>query len=271
MKKLIVLALLPLMAFAGPLDVLYTQRNATDTGNVTRMPAHPTVNAFILFDGSTLQPQYATFGTGISFDSGVLNVTGTAGPQGPAGPTGDAGPQGPTGATGSTGAQGPKGDTGNTGPQGATGATGSQGIQGATGATGATGPTGATGATGPAIVTSQASATRSLNASFQVSSTRAALVHYSVRITTNVSIGSNQDGDVILEIASDSGFTTNVQTIAIAQNGQTVTLALALNSVQSQTFVLAGYIPLGYYVRLRTVNNSGTPTYLYRSGQEALI
>lgn len=244
MKKLIVLALLPLMALAGPLDVLYTQRNATDTGNVTRMPAHPTVNAFILFDGATLQPQYATFGTGISFDSGVLNVTGTAGPQGPAGPTG---------ATGATGSQG------------------IQGIQGATGATGATGPTGATGATGPAIVTSQASATRSLNTAFQVSSTRAALVHYSVRITTNVSIGSNQDGDVILEIASDSGFTTNVQTIAIAQNGQTVTLALALNSVQSQTFVLAGYIPLGYYVRLRTVNNSGTPTYLYRAGQEALI
>lgn len=172
---------------------------------------------------------------------------------------------------------GPKGDTGDTGPAGPTGATGATGPQGPTGAAGAngtngaTGPTGATGATGPAIVTSQSSATRSLNSAFQVNPTRAALVYYSVRVTTTVSIGSNQDGDVVLEIASDSGFTTNVQTIAIGENGQTVTLAIALNSVQAQTMVVSGYVPAGYYVRIRTVNNTGTPTYLYRAGQEALI
>lgn len=114
----------------------------------------------------------------------------------------------------------------------------------------------------------QASATRTLNSAFQPHATRGTMAIYSVRITTTVSIGSNQDGDVILEIASDSGFTTNVQTLSIGENGQTVTLAVALNSVQAQTLVVSGYVPAGYYARLRTVNNTGTPVYLYRAGQE---
>lgn len=297
----IVLALISANCLAGPSDIIFSQRNSTDTGTLTRIPTHPATTGVMVFDASTIQPGYATLGTGITVDSGVLNITGVTGPTGPQGPTGATGPQGnigatgpagstgvtgpqgakgdtgnvgPAGATGSTGPQGVKGDTGNTGSTGAAGAQGIQGIQGPTGATGSTGPTGATGATGatgPAIVTSQASATRSLNSAFQISSTRAALVFYSVRITTTVSIGSNQDGDVILEIASDSGFTTNVQTVAIGENGQTISVALALNSVQAQTMVLSGYIPIGYYVRIRTVNNTGTPVYLYRSGQEALI
>lgn len=118
---------------------------------------------------------------------------------------------------------------------------------------------------------SQSSASRALNSTFQISSSRPAMVFYSVRITTTVSIGSNQDGDVILEIASDSGFTSNVQTLSVGENGQTVTLAIALNSIQSQTMVVSGFVPTGYYARLRTVNNTGTPTYLYRNGQEVLM
>lgn len=124
----------------------------------------------------------------------------------------------------------------------------------------------------PAIAArSQALASHALNSAFQVNASRDALVVYSVRITTTVSIGSNQDGDVILEIASDSGFTSNVQTLSIGENGQTVSLAIALNSVQAQTVVVSGYVPSGYYARLRTVNNTGTPTYVYRAGQEVLL
>lgn len=118
---------------------------------------------------------------------------------------------------------------------------------------------------------SQSSTSRTLNSAFQISSSRPAMVFYSVRITTTVSIGSNQDGDVILEIASDSGFTSNVQTLSVGENGQTVTLAIALNSIQAQTVVVSGFVPTGYYARLRTVNNTGTPTYLYRNGQEVLM
>ena len=117
----------------------------------------------------------------------------------------------------------------------------------------------------------QAAVTRALNMAFQASATRPVLGIYSVKIVTTVSIGNNQDGDVILEIASDSGFTSNVQTLAIGENGQTVTLAVALNSVQSQTMTLTGMIPAGYYARLRTVNVTGSPVFTYRAGQETTL
>lgn len=117
---------------------------------------------------------------------------------------------------------------------------------------------------------SQAAATRSLNAAFQISSTRDAWVSYSVQITVTASIAGGQNGDVILEIASDSGFTANVQTLAISGLGQTYTLAIALQGVQPQTGVVTGYIPAGYYARIRTVNVTGTPAFAYRAGQEVL-
>jgi hypothetical protein len=122
-----------------------------------------------------------------------------------------------------------------------------------------------------ASVPSQAAATRSLNTIFQVSSSRGAWASYSVQLTVSASITGGQNGDVVLEIASDAGFTASVQTVAIAGLGQTYTLAIALAGVQPQTGVVAGYIPAGYYVRLRTVNNTGTPTFSYRAGQETLM
>lgn len=117
----------------------------------------------------------------------------------------------------------------------------------------------------------QSAASRSLNTAFQISSTRAAYVSYSVKLTVTASITGGQDGDVFLEIASDSGFTANVQTIAVAGLGQTYTLAVALQGVQPQTGCVFGFVPAGYYVRLRTVNNTGTPTYSVRAGQEVLV
>lgn len=117
---------------------------------------------------------------------------------------------------------------------------------------------------------SQAAATRSLNTAFQISATRDAWVSYSVQITVTASIAGGQNGDVVLEIASDSGFTANVQTLAINGLGQTYTLAIALQGVQPQTGVVTGYVPAGYYARLRTVNNTGTPAFSYRAGQEVL-
>lgn len=118
---------------------------------------------------------------------------------------------------------------------------------------------------------SQSAQTRSLNTAFQISTTRATLVVYSVKITVTASITGGQDGDVILEVASDSGFTTNVQTLSIVGSGQTYSLAVAIQGVQPQTSVVSGYVPIGYYTRLRTVNNTGTPTFTYRAGQEILM
>lgn len=117
---------------------------------------------------------------------------------------------------------------------------------------------------------SQASAARALNTAFQISATRDAWVSYSVQITVTASIAGGQNGDVILEIASDSGFTTGVQTLAINGLGQTYSVAIALQGVQPQTGVVTGYVPAGYYARLRTVSNTGAPSFSYRAGQEVL-
>lgn len=118
---------------------------------------------------------------------------------------------------------------------------------------------------------SQASATRTLNSAFQVSTTRPSLVTYSGSITTTANIASGQDGSIILEIASDSGFTANVQTISSCRNSQVYTLAVAIQGVQQIVTPLHGWIPAGYYVRLRTVSTTGSPTFSFVSGQEVLF
>lgn len=117
---------------------------------------------------------------------------------------------------------------------------------------------------------SQASATRSLNTVFQVSATRDAQVQYAVQTTITASIAGGQDGDVFLDIASDSGFTANVQSLDVAPCSQTYTLAIALQGVQKCAAQVRGYVPAGYYARIRTVNNTGTPAFSYRLGQETL-
>lgn len=122
----------------------------------------------------------------------------------------------------------------------------------------------------PAAI-SQSSASRSLNSGFQISATRNSLVSYSVDIATTLSLTTGQTGTVFLEIASDSGFTTNLQEIGRTVNGNTGTLTLGLNLTQNVTATLGGLVPAGYYCRLRTQNTVGTPTFNYRSGQEILF
>lgn len=117
---------------------------------------------------------------------------------------------------------------------------------------------------------SQAAATRSLNTIFQISATRDAQVQYAVQCTVTASIGGGQDGDVFLDIASDSAFTTNVQSVDVAPCSQTYTLAVAIQGVQKGPANVRGYVPAGYYARIRTVNNTGTPAFAYRLGQEVL-
>lgn len=111
---------------------------------------------------------------------------------------------------------------------------------------------------------------RSLDSCFQISSTRAAFVNYSVDIAATLSLISGQTGTVFLETYSDSGCTTGTQEITRFVNGNTGTLSLGLNITQNVTGTLTGYVPAGKYVKIRTANTSGTPTFNYRSGQEVL-
>ncbi len=118
---------------------------------------------------------------------------------------------------------------------------------------------------------SQSSASRSLNSGFQISTTRDSLVNYSVDISCSLTLVTGQSGTVFLEIASDSGFTTNLQELGRFTNANTGTLAVGLALTQSVTGTVSGYVPPAYYCRLRSSNNTGTPTFNYRSGQEVLL
>jgi len=304
------LALLPALAMAAGNDLFINQRNLADTATQTRLVAKPSTDGLFGFNVATQLPVFFTLGPNLVLSNGVLNAPLTVGPKGDTGAAGANGQPGPAGANGRDGTNGSNGvspalsigsvSSGSTssatltgtqsapvlnlvlqkGDTGATGAAstvpgpagqdstvpGPQGIQGPPGATGATGPAGS-----PAPTPSQSAATRSLNTIYRVSTTRPAWVTYSVQLTVTATIAGGQNGDVVLEIASDAAFTNAVQTLSISGLGQVYSLAVAIQGVQPQTGVVSGFIPAGYYARLRTVNNTGTPTYLFRAGQETIM
>ena len=86
---------------------------------------------------------------------------------------------------------------------------------------------------------------------------------------------TDQSGDVVLEIASNVGFTLNVQTIAQNGLGQDYTITgiflTSFTGVIQYRFQLSGLVPAGYYVRLRTVSNIGSPSFTYLAGQEVVL
>lgn len=118
---------------------------------------------------------------------------------------------------------------------------------------------------------SQASASRSLNVAFQVSAIRDANVRYSVDISTSLTLAGGQSGTAYLEISPVSDFSSGTQEIARFVNGNTGAVVVGVSITQNVTSALNGYVPAGYYVRIRTQNNSGTPTFNFRSGQEVLL
>ena len=117
---------------------------------------------------------------------------------------------------------------------------------------------------------SQSSATRSLNTIYQISSSNWSIVHYSIDISCSLSLTGGTTGTVYLEISPTSGFST-VQNVGSFTNSNTGTLTIGLNTVQISTANLGTVVPAGYYVRLRTSNSLGTPTFTYQSGQEVLL
>lgn len=110
--------------------------------------------------------------------------------------------------------------------------------------------------------------TRTLNSAFQVSTTQDASVSYAVNIAATLSLVTGQTGTVILEYADDSGFTINVVTVQSSINGNSGALTIGLNLGQSVTASLSGMVPANKYVRLRTVNTVGTPSFTFATAQE---
>lgn len=101
-----------------------------------------------------------------------------------------------------------------------------------------------------------------------LSSTRVTNVMYSVNVVTTASIGGASAGEVLLEVSPTNTSTSTWTVLNRIKNSQTISLAIALNSVQDLTFTMIGNVPAGYYVRVRSNNISGTPTYSFITGEE---
>lgn len=107
---------------------------------------------------------------------------------------------------------------------------------------------------------------------FQISASRDAMINYSVSIATATTLAGSTSGTVVLEIAAtNSSNAGDWAEVARSTNGQSVSLAIAITLNQTTASSLSCILPAGYYARLRSINNSGTPSYTFNSGQEVLI
>lgn len=109
--------------------------------------------------------------------------------------------------------------------------------------------------------------TRTLNAAFQISATRDCMVSYSVDITVAALLIGGTSGRVFLEYANETGFTTGVTVVGSCGNST----GGVLNVTNLGTANLTGLIPAGKFVRLRTANVTGTPTYAFQAAQEVIL
>lgn len=112
---------------------------------------------------------------------------------------------------------------------------------------------------------------RTLNTAFRIHTSRDTFVYYSVDIACTLSLTSGQQGTAYVEIADDEAFTSNVQELSRFVNGNTGTLTIGLSLVQNCTAHLSGMVPAGQWVKIRTQNNTGTPSFTWRAGQECII
>lgn len=107
---------------------------------------------------------------------------------------------------------------------------------------------------------------------WQVSAARPAIVHYSIMVQTTATIVGGQRGDVVVEIAPTNS-TTPSDWVVVAGliNGQALSLALTLQSIQPIGADLLAFVPAGYYIRIRQISTTGAPTFSYMYGQEMPI
>ncbi len=287
LKKLLLgLVLVPALVFGQANQVAVDQRNSTNTGWNLRLLTNPVTDGLMLYNTSTVLPQWVTLGTGLVRNGNVLEVTGVTGPQGPEGPQGPqgvAGPQGiqgPQGDVGETGAQGPQGAAGPQGTQGPTGpqgvqgepgATGSQGptgatgLQGDTGPQGPAGPTGATGATGPqgpAGVNSfgtYTTRTLYLATAYQCTNTSIpCVVTVTLQSQSSVSLSGAVNNEGVITVGSTNGVATGTGTNAVVYKnnlGGTLVIGLNLTSQQANTYTVM--VPAGWYFAVRQTAGTG--------------
>lgn len=76
-RILALLAISTVASYGAANDLLIAQRNSTDTGQLTRLVAHPGggQNGLVVYNGTTLLPQIILVGDGLNWSSGTLSTT----------------------------------------------------------------------------------------------------------------------------------------------------------------------------------------------------
>ncbi len=109
---------------------------------------------------------------------------------------------------------------------------------------------------------------RAINStSYTPSSTQSYRVYYTIEIACTASIGSSSVGEVVLQYFDGSIWQNSTAQI---KNSNTVTLAIALNSVTIQRTTISDEFPANTQLRLNTVTNTGSTTISYIKGKEVL-
>lgn len=105
----------------------------------------------------------------------------------------------------------------------------------------------------------------------QVSTTRNSYVMLNGLVSTTATIGGASAGDIILEVAPTNSATAGdwIEWGRIG-NSQTITLAIALNSIQVTKGMSVAFVPKGYYVKARQAG-SGTVSYTLTNAKKILI
>lgn len=108
--------------------------------------------------------------------------------------------------------------------------------------------------------------TRSLNTAYQISTTQDASVVYTVDISVTSLLIAGMSGRVYLEYADNAAMTTNLVTVSESPNS--ISGVLNVSSVGPGN--VSGWVPANKYVRIRTANIAGAPTFTFVRSQEVL-
>lgn len=103
----------------------------------------------------------------------------------------------------------------------------------------------------PVIVTSNV--TRSLNTSYQPNTQRETICVYNIRITSNAVVLTGSRMEVFFETSPNNSTWT-----AMGDGEYGVNSGVLITS--AGTVTISGWVPKGYYFRIRTNNVFGTPT-----------
>lgn len=246
--------------WAGAEDIVFFYRDSADATTQQWIPAHPTALGFMVYDPAMVwsqRAQYVTLGSGLVISGGALAtvvsppawsaITGK--------PTTIAG-YGITDDTSAARAAVSLTTTGTTGLATYSSATGVLNVPNYT-------------YTPPVRVVSNP--TRALNTCFQVSATRDAQVSYAVDVTATLTLTAGARGSVYLRTYTNSACSTGQVTVVSGSSGIPSILAVAVGLQNLGTTSLPGIVLAGLWARLETVNDTGTPVFASRQGQEVLL